>query len=164
MGKDKLSKSNMFNIVGNVIYYIILIPLVLITVTLVCETFFQPDKIPDVFGYKMFMVMNDYDIDNIDYGDLVFTKNINSQELNNNDIVAVRGKENLVTFLNSEDILIEQTIEGVFVGKIPNVGNILIQLQNPIVLVAIILIILSIGMPCYYIAQRLDEKESKKMI
>jgi len=67
-------------IISNFIYTIILIPLIYIAVSVVWQSIIRPEEIPDIFGYKIFMIL-DRNMQNVEYGDLVFTKNINAEEL-----------------------------------------------------------------------------------
>ena len=83
--------------IENVIYICILVPLVFITLNIVWQSITQPDKIPDIFGWKIFMVFDEYMDDRVESGDLVFVKNIKVDELKTNDIIAFRNAGNGVT-------------------------------------------------------------------
>ena len=76
----------------DIIFYVIIIPLILISITIIWPRLTEPDKIPDILGYKMFVVL-DGDMDQaIEYGDLIFTHNIAPENLE---------KSNLIAFINN---------------------------------------------------------------
>lgn len=83
--------------IENVIYICILVPLVFSTLHIVWQSITQPDKIPDIFGWKIFMILDEYMDDRVESGDLVFVKNVKVDELKTNDIIAFRNAGNGVT-------------------------------------------------------------------
>ena len=94
----KKTKLKMFiNIIENFIYYLILIPLIIITLMIVYQQITEPDKIPDVFGWKMFIILDEYMDESVQYGDLVLTKNIEPEMLEKGEIMAFRNDTNTVT-------------------------------------------------------------------
>ena len=81
----------------DIIFYVIIIPLILISITIIWQRLTEPDKIPDILGYKMFVVL-DGDMDQaIEYGDLIFTHNIAPENLEKNNLIAFRNNTNKVT-------------------------------------------------------------------
>lgn len=105
---EKQNKQNNFkrirNIIGDVIYYVILIPLIIITLMVVYQSIAYPDKIPNIFGYKLFMILDDKMDETVEYGDLVFTKNIDYNILKKGNIIAFRNGVNTVTIHEIIDI------------------------------------------------------------
>lgn len=110
---EKQNKQSNFkrirNIIGDVIYYVILIPLIIITLMVVYQSIAYPDKIPNIFGYKLFMILDDKMDETVEYGDLVFTKNIDCNILKKGNIIAFRNGVNTVTI--HEIINIEEKTE-----------------------------------------------------
>ena len=110
---EKQNKQSNFkrikNIIGDVIYYAILLPLIIITLMVVYQSIAYPDKIPNIFGYKLFMILDDKMDETVEYGDLVFTKNIDCNILKKGNIIAFRNGVNTVTI--HEIINIEEKIE-----------------------------------------------------
>lgn len=103
-GLYKLKKIG--SIIGNLIYYAILIPLIIITLMIIYQQIMDKDKIPDIFGWKLFIILDEYMDDSIKYGDLVFTKNIEPKELKTGEVIAFRNGTNTVTIhkiLNFKD-------------------------------------------------------------
>ena len=97
-----------WNVIENVVYYIILIPLIIVTLMIVFQEIKYPDKIPNVFGWKLFIIMDEYMDDSVKKGDLVFTKNVDTLSLNNGNVIAFRNGTNTVTIHKIIDIKEEQ--------------------------------------------------------
>jgi len=49
----------------------VLVPLTLIALSIVFQLFVYPGKIPNIFGYKVFMVFDEYMDETVKFGDLV---------------------------------------------------------------------------------------------
>ena len=178
MYKQKVRKKpSILLVIEDIIFYLILILFQVIT---------QPDKIPDVFGYKMFMVLDGNMDTSIEYGDLVFTHNIEANKLKENNVIAFRNKTNKVTIhriadINGKDDDIYFTmitasnevgdtkfvkgeqVEGLLIHRIPKIGLIILIIQEPPVMVLIVCIVLIIGLIAYYISQELDKRDAEKL-
>ena len=150
------------NIISNLIYTIILIPLIYIAISVVWQSITRPEEIPDIFGYKIFMIL-DRNMQNVEYGDLVFTKNIDAEELEKGDVVAYRditkNKVQMIRFTGKTHI---KHIEGLLVKRIPKIGATLYFIQQPLVMITISAIIVVVGGICIYIAGKLDDIDAKK--
>ena len=169
----------------DIIFYVIIIPLILISITIIWQRLTEPDKIPDILGYKMFVVL-DGDMDQtIEYGDLIFTHNIAPENLKKSNLIAFRNNTNKVTIhrivkITEDDIgrqfemqnsvnevgdtkcVKENQVEGLIIHRIPNIGIILYKIQEPYIILILIGIVLLIGIVAYYIAGRLDKRDMKK--
>lgn len=185
-GQKIRKKPKVLLIIEDIIFYITLIPLIVITAVILFQVITEPDKIPDVFGYKMFMVLDGNMDTSIEYGDLVFTKNICAHKLKVNDVVAFRNYTNKVTIhrilnkkIEEEDITFTmitaqnevgdtkyvkgEQVEGILIHRIPKIGLIILQLQEPAIMLLIVSYILIIGLIAYYIAQELDKIDAEKL-
>lgn len=100
-----------WNIVENIVYYALLIPLVIITLSIVYQSIAFPDKIPNIFGYKIFMVLDNSMDESIKPGDLIFTKNIDTETLKKNDVIGFRNNADTVTIYKIIDISNEQVLD-----------------------------------------------------
>ena len=172
-------------IIEDIFFYVFIMPLVVITAAVLLQTIIHPDKIPNVFGYKMFIVLDGNMEQSVSYGDLTFTKNIDTNKLRVNDIIAFRNAEEKVTIHkiaeiteeNSEKIFVmqaktnetndtkyvkEDAVEGILINKIDKVGLIIMYLQEPFVFILIACFILIIGLFLYYNAQGKIKKEKTK--
>ena len=185
-GQKIKEKPKAILIIEDIIFYVILIPLIIINVIIIFQVITEPDKIPDVFGYKMFMVLDGNMDTSIEYGDLVFTKNVYANKLEVNDVIAFRNNTNKVTIhrilnkkIEEEDITFTmitaqnevgdtkyvkgEQVEGILIHRIPKIGLIILILQEPPVMVLIVCIILIIGLIAYYIAQELDKRDAIRL-
>ena len=182
-GQKIREKPKALLIVEDIIFYLIIIPLIVINVIIIFQVITQPDKIPDIFGYKMFMVLDGNMDTSIEFGDLVFTHNICTSNLKENDVVAFRNHTNKVTIHRILNKKIEEKdttftmitaqnevgdtkyvkgeqVEGILIHRIPKIGLIILIIQEPPVIVLIVCIILIIGLIAYYIAQELDKRDA----
>lgn len=183
-----------WNIVENIVYYALLIPLVIITLAIVYQSIAFPNKIPNIFGYKMFMVLDNSMDESIKPGDLIFTKNIDTEKLKINDVIGFRNNTDTVSIykiidISNEQILDKETnenktiklfkmkatenatkdlklvnaskVEGIVTGKVSGLGLIIYNMQKPVVLGIIIIVILVGGGIAYYVAAKLDERVEK---
>ena len=185
-GQKIRKKQKVLFIIEDIIYYTILIPLIVITATILFQVITEPDKIPDIFGYKMFMVLDGNMDTSIEYGDLVFTKNICAHKLKVNDVVAFRNNTNKVTIhrisnkkIEEENITFtmitaqnevgdtkyvkDEQVEGILIHRIPKIGLIILIIQEPAIMILIVSYILIIGFIVYYIAQELDKIDAEKL-
>lgn len=185
MEEQKLSKKHhVLWVIEDVIFYVILIPLIVITAVILFQVVTEPEKIPDVFGYKMFIVLDGNMDTSIEYGDLVFTKNVCPNKLKVDNVIAFRNKTNKVTIHRIESKKIEddeiiftmitasnevgdtkivkdEQVEGIIIHRIPKIGLIILFLQEPPVMAFIVCVILIIGLIIYYIAQELDKRDAE---
>jgi len=193
--KTQENKKKLINLIAKVIediiYICILIPLIIISLQIVWQLYNKPDEIPNIFGYKIFMIFDENMDKSVKYGDLVFTKNTNPNNLKLNDIIAYRNNMNTIAIhrildineqiknnkeTNSEEktrtftmetndskFVNAQKVEGVLVYRIPRLGTVIYIIQHPLVIVAIESIILIIGIIWIYIAQELDKRDRRKL-
>ena len=180
---------NLKKLVEHLIYILILIPLIIVTIDVSYQVIFYPDKIPDIFGYKFFIIFDQYMDSSLKYGDLAITYNKQPEEIKTNDIIAFRNGANTVTINkvnkieNQNDILTfnmktlanetndtndtktvsEDKLEGLLVKRIPKLGGIIYFIQKPISMLIISCIILFVGGICIFIAGKLDEREEQKI-
>lgn len=180
---------SIITIIEDIIYFFILFFLVAITVSIFYQAIVFPDKIPDIFGIKIFIILDDKMVDSVKYGDLVFTKNVEPDTLKVDDIIAFRNGLNTVTLhsilsideetkenenkpifrmnaLETETvdtkIVRKDKVEGLLIYRIPKLGLIIYFIQKPLIMFIISCIILGIGAICYYIAKKLDERDMKE--
>ena len=181
------SVKNAISSVADTIYWLLLVALTLTTVWVVFQQIAFPDKIPSVFGYKMFIVLDEYMTDDLEKGDLAISKNIPIAEYQMYDAMAFRNADNLVTIHQINDItmqngrqvfqmnalesetmdtkyVVEDRVEGKIVKVIPYVGLILLYIQMPQVMACVIAVILMIGAVALWIARKLDERDKRKML
>lgn len=179
---QKKNRPRIFLLIEDILFYIIIIPMIIIVGMLLWQTITEPDKIPNIFGYKLFIILDENMDATLDYGDLVFTKNVDTNTLKNGNVIAFRNNMNTVTIHKITDIsktegiktftmqtaenetadtkyAKEEKVEGILVKKIPKIGLIIWYSQKPWILIVAIGIILIIGSIAYYFAQKLDKRD-----
>lgn len=70
------------------IIYAIIIPIIIIDFILIIKSFINPNKIPDFFGFKNFIIVSQSMEPNIRVGDAVLVKQVDEKELEINDIIS----------------------------------------------------------------------------
>lgn len=138
-----------------IILCIILIPILIVNLTMIVKSVMYPDKVPDFFGYKPFIVLSASMEPNIMTGDLVIVKEISDvNSLQVNDVISFRDKKDQVIthriiaidksegleFItkgdnnNTEDSskVKADTLEGKYLARIPMLGSFAMFLQEPI--------------------------------
>lgn len=177
-------------IISNIIYIFILIPCAVAVIRISYQKIVSPDKIPDIFGWKLFIIFDENMAEEVEDGDLVFTKIVNTDELKVNDVIAFRNNANCVTIhkiskINNENAhdksirkftlkaqenetadtkyITEEKVEGILKYRIPKLGSAIYFIQKPPVTIGISAVILVIGLIWICIARRLDKKETIKL-
>lgn len=163
----------------------ILIFLVLIIGIVFVKSKTNPTKIPDIFGYKPFIVLSGSMESEIYKGDLVIVKNVDPSALKVGDIIAFRDEsDHVVTHRiielveksghkefvtkgdnnNTEDFgtVSFDKVEGLYLRKIPKMGNTLLVLQKPLTLGIMIGVIVIAGAMWIIIDNSKMSREDKK--
>lgn len=133
---------------------LILIPMLIINLYIIYQANTNKDEVPSIFGYKPFIVLSGSMETKIHRGDLIFVKTIEPSELEVEDVIAFRDAEETITthriieiiekdgityFITKGDNnssqdqnLVEfEDVEGIYVGRIANVGKIMNSLAEP---------------------------------
>ena len=168
-----------------IIFFIIIIPLLTISLIIMIKARMYPDKVPDVFGYKPMIVLSGSMETSIYTGDLVFVKMVDPSTLNENDIIAFRNETNTVTTHRIIEIINEngnrlfrtkgdnnsssdispvssEVIEGVYVSKISGLGNVLMFLKEPKSLIILLLFTLVLGLIWIQVMEKNENREKQK--
>lgn len=169
---------------------VILVPILIANIYIMFQSKADKDKVPNVFGYKPFIVLSGSMEVEIHKGDLVITKMVNPKTLKKKDIVAFREDDNTVTTHRIIDIITENgkkyfitkgdnnsaqdqklvefgDVEGKYVGRVPGIGSIMSKLSEPTTIVILILGITIIFILGFMIStkkqQELEYLEFKRM-
>lgn len=163
MKKDKKWYQKISNWL-TIIAVIVLAFVLLINVSIIFQANTDKEKVPSVFGYKPFIVLSGSMETDIRVGDLIITKEVDPTTLVIGDVVAFRDPEGTVTthriieivdcrgndcFITKGDNnssqdqqLVElDDIEGIYIGRIPGVGNMLKSLSEPTTIIIVVLCI-----------------------
>ena len=167
---------------------ILFIVIMTLGITIVYKSLSEPNKIPSVFGWKPFIVLSGSMEDTIMPGDLILTKEIDTLELKDGDVISFRtnkytvithriidivedeGERKYYTKGDNNDtadsnIVCNNQIEGIYRYRIPKLGNIAIYLQKPIgiiICIAVPLIIILIAQLADLKSKQIEVKEKEK--
>ncbi len=145
-----------------IVICIFLVPILAMNLYIMIQSKIHKDEVPNVFGYKPFMVLSGSMETKIHKGDLIITKIVDPTTLNKKDIIAFRDSQNTVTTHRIIDIvenegvtyfitkgdnnssqdqnLVEfEDVEGIYVGRIPGIGSIMDTLAKPTSIIIILL-------------------------
>lgn len=181
---DKIQKENQrIHTIGkiiSVIIYIILIPIIIFNLTLIIKSFINPNKTPDIFGYKSFVIVSGSMEPTIMTGDAILVKEVPEDEIQINDIISFSQDGANVTHRivkieeekgirkyttkgdnnNTEDkekITYEQ-IDGKYQFKIKQFGIVTDIVKSKITLMILILLIVFI----YYNKGRIEKRKQAR--
>lgn len=147
----------------SIFIYIIIIPIIVINITLIVKSFIKPNKIPDFIGYKNFVIVSESMEPTIMVGDAIFVKKVPEKEIKINDIISFHDGEcinthRIVGVSEENGIKMYRTkgdnnrgedkekvsysqIEGKYLFKINNFGNLIKVLQSKVTLTILILLV-----------------------
>ena len=139
--------------IAGVVVCMVLAPILIMNLTIVIKSYINPDKVPDFFGIKPFVVVTGSMEPVIDGGDLVFTKTVDPAKLKANDIISFKSGNSVITHriaeltkkngapvfitqgdannTKDEDLVAYPQIEGVYLFKISRLGNLAMFMQTP---------------------------------
>lgn len=148
--------------IKDIIEYTIIFVVVFCNGVLIGRSFKNPNKTPDLFGEKAYIIISGSMIPTIQIGDIVLIHD--AQEANIGDIIAFKKKSTVIVHrvidekeIDNEimyqtkgdnnniadlDLVAKQDIEGVYHGKIPFVGKIIMFLYNNLAIVVIVLVVI----------------------
>lgn len=160
--ESKKSEKGKFKIIKNIIEYLIIFLIILANIILIYKSIKNPNKTPDLFGKKAFVIISGSMIPEIQIGDIVIVNDTNNVKIS--DIIAFRRESSVIVHriineMNVNGNLMYQTkgdnnnvpdvelvnkdsIEGVLIGKIPFIGKILMFLYNNLYIVVVICIVI----------------------
>ena len=168
---------------------VILSIILILNLSIMIQSKIHPDQVPSIFGYKPFVVTSGSMESSINIGDLVFVKNVNYDDLKVNDIIAFKGKDDIVTTHRiieevevdnekcfktkgdnnntvDEEVVCKDGVEGIYSGKIAKVGDFILFIQKPLGFIVMMLSILIVCILIYFVSNRnvnkLDEEELKE--
>ena len=161
--KEIKNRNEKVKIIISTFLYIIIIPILVMNLTLIIKSFVKPDKIPDFFGYKNFVIVSESMEPTIMVGDAIFIKKVPENDIKINDIISFHDGESINTHRiigvseengikmyktkgdnnrgeDKEKISYSQ-IEGKYLFKINNFGNLIKILQSKVTLIILILLV-----------------------
>lgn len=141
---------------------LILIPILIVNIHIMVQAKNDKDTVPNIFGYKPFIVLSGSMETKIRIGDLIITKIIDPASLKVDDVIAFRDEENTVTTHRIIDIIDKdgttyfvtkgdnnssqdrylvkyKDVEGIYITRIPGIGQALNELSKPTTMIIVIL-------------------------
>ena len=168
------------------VVYIILIPLLCYNISLIIQAVVNPNETPSFFGIKTYVIVSGSMEPELEIGDMIVVKNIDTSELEVGDIISFRQGQSIVTHRisriiendgeiefvtkgdnnNAEDsgTISEDLVEGKVVSVIPIIGKVSVLLQNKIVIITVILIIYLYFSNTGNIKRRKRERHRKRVL
>lgn len=165
---------------------LILIPILAVNIHIMVQAKNDKDTVPNILGYKPFIVLSGSMETKIRIGDLIITKIIDPSSLKVDDVIAFRDEENTVTTHRIIDIIEKdgtnyfvtkgdnnssqdrylvkyKDIEGIYITRIPGVGQALNELSKPTTMIIVILGITIIFILLFSISnKKLRRKEQEE--
>lgn len=183
MKKNKKGKkwyksfSNWLVLLACTVLFIILV----MNIFIIVQSKTDKDKVPNVFGYKPFIVLSGSMEGKIHKGDLIITKMVDPTTLKISDIIAFRDIENTVTTHRIIDIVENNgktqfitkgdnnstqdrnlvdlnDVEGIYVARIAGFGSIMNSLAEPTTILALAFLITIIFVIGFMISVQKDKK------
>lgn len=164
----------------SIIVILILLPILLMSIVILVDSYTHPNEVPSFFGWKPFIVLSGSMETQISAGDIVVVKEIDTNELKKGDIIAFKdgnivithridevteidGKKQYITKgdnNNTQDIgyVSPEQIEGVFKFKVSRLGNLAMFIQTPLGMI----VCLSIPIIIIILLQTADSKKEKE--
>jgi len=133
---------------------VILVPLLVMNLTIVVKSYIDPNKVPDFFGIKPFVVITGSMDPTICGGDLVVTKTVDPSELKTKDVISFKDGNSVIThrivdltekdgapvFVTKGDANNAQDdnpvaysqVEGLYLFKVSGIGRLAMFMQTPV--------------------------------
>ena len=137
----------------SILVVIILIPILFVSVVILANSYIHPNEVPSFFGWKPFIVLSGSMETEIYSGDVAVVKEVNVDELKENDIIAFKTGEIVVTHRiekiieengqvkyitkgdnnKTEDngYVLPEQVEGKYQFKVSRLGNLAMFAQTP---------------------------------
>ena len=158
----KIKDGNRRKIIFRIVIYILIIPIIIYNISLIVFSIINKNETPCFFGIKTFVIVSGSMQPDLMIGDIVIVKNCDKNDINVGDIISYRSGQSVIThriveFIESDgqtgyitkgdnnnvkdNVVVKfEDIEGKYIGKISNLGNVVLFLKNKIVIISIILI------------------------
>ena len=166
----------------SIIVLIILIPILLISLVILINSYVRPNEVPSFLGWKPFIVLSGSMETQISAGDLVVVKQVDTNTLKKGDIIAFKENDIVITHRideiiqeenttkyitkgdnnNTQDMgyVVPEQIEGKYEFKIARLGNLAMFTQTPLG----IIVCLSIPILILIVIKIKDSKKDKELI
>ncbi len=172
-------------VIFKIILVILLLFILAVNVSVIIQSKTNKDKVPKIFGYKPFVVLSGSMEPEIHVGDLILVKEIDTNTLDKDDIIAyrdnqdkvtthrivevIKGDDGKISFItkgdanNTKDAEIEASqVEGKFEKRYAGLGNAIIFIQQPLGFAVVVLSIIIVCLLIYFNPKKKDIFESEE--
>jgi len=167
-------------------FCIFIVPIAIMNLTLIVKSYVNPEKVPDFFGIKPFIVLTGSMEPEINSGDLIISKTVDPNALGVGNIISFKEGNAVVTHRiaeitdeNGEPAFVTKgdannardtipvtysEVEGNYLLRIPKLGHLALFLQTPLGMIALIgLPVLGIVIYEFSRVKREKEKENREL-
>ena len=134
-----------------IIVITVLLIVLIINVSIIIQTKTKPNLVPNILGFKPFIVLSGSMESKINVGDLVFVKEVNPSKLQVGDIIAFRDSENIVTT--------HRIVDKENQTRIAKLGNVVLFIQQP---VGFVIMLMAISIICLLVYSCQNKKVNKE--
>jgi len=164
----------------SIIIVVILLPVLFVNSVILIDSLIHPDEVPSFFGWKPFIILSGSMESEIMPGDIAIVKEVDTKSLKVGDVIAFKNDDLVITHrikeiktqdgktkyitkgdnnnTNDFDAVTPDQVEGIYVLRIPNLGNLAIFIQTPIGM----LVGLSIPLILLILLHKKESMDSKK--
>lgn len=181
---EKINKKHKTKIIKSILVkliYILALPIIIWNLSMIIQTIQNPYETPSMFGIKIFCIISGSIEPNISVNDLVIIKEVPQDEIQVNDIISYDINGEIITHRvvdiyenangeiqyitqgdanNIEDStpIIYENIKGKYIGKIPQVGRIVLALKSKTTLGIVLTVLITL----YIFEQRTNRKKIRR--
>lgn len=149
---EKAQKSGRASLLATILLLLIFVPIIIVNTTLIVKTYTQPEHLPGVFGYKPVIVLSGSMSPVFEPEALIFVKETPTDSLQKGDIICylqegaaithrieqVVNEAGQISYVTKGDAnntvdrlaVSPSQVEGVYVGKLDNVGGFAMFMQS----------------------------------
>lgn len=172
----KVNRKKIRNRIIKAIIYPIIILILICNIVLLVQKIHKPQDIPNILGYKTFIITSGSMEPTINIGDVIIVKKVSQENIQIDDIITFNegdyqvthriidivnedGQEFYQTKGDANNAIDKETvkhenIEGKYIFKIGKIGIIIMKLQNPTFIIGIVIVVYLI----YSIVERKDDR------
>lgn len=166
-----------------VLLLLIMVPILLIIIIFLIKIIFNSKEVPDVFGYKLFVVASESMEPKLSTGDLIIVDKNKKAQIGDiitynekqtyitHQVIQILSEDNTIKYITKgesntspDDKLVEiDQVEGVYIFGLSNGAKVFMYLQNPFVLISIMMLIFAAYINFKILDNRKLQREQKRI-
>lgn len=157
--KNKFSLKKLFTVIA----YTLISLIVVYNATLIFKSVINRDATPSFFGIKSFVVVSGSMEPNIEIGDYIFVKSVDTEDIKVGDVISFRSGNSVVTHrveeiindngeikyktkgdsnnIEDKELVPSSSVEGLYIRKISKLGKVILALNNKLVLIVVLILL-----------------------